>query len=157
VTRSVADRRRTLGWIGLAVVLAVALVVGVASDPPPRSDADRARALAETIACPQCDGQSVADSDSPAAQGVRSVIDERIAEGASDAEIRDELAAAYGPRVLLTPGRTGVSSLVWTLPVIALVVAVAGLAFTFRRWRRAGAARATDADRELVAQARGSG
>jgi hypothetical protein len=41
VTRSVADRRRTLGWIGLAVVLAVALVVGVASDPPPRSDADR--------------------------------------------------------------------------------------------------------------------
>ncbi|HZM30975.1 MAG TPA: cytochrome c-type biogenesis protein CcmH [Acidimicrobiales bacterium] len=156
MSRPVAARRRTLGWIGLAVVLAVALVVGIGSDPPPRTDADRARALAETIACPQCDGQSVADSDSPAALGVRSVIDERIAEGASDAEIRDELAGAYGERVLLTPGSSGVSSLVWTLPVVALVTAVAGLAFTFRRWRRGGGARATDADRELVAHARES-
>lgn len=150
-------RRRTAGWLALAAVLVVALVVGVASDPPARTDADRARALAETVACPQCDGQSVADSDSPAAQGVRSVIDARIAEGASDAEIRDELAASYGERVLLTPGRSGVSSLVWTLPVVALVVALAFLAFTFRRWRGGGAARATDADRALVSRARGGG
>jgi cytochrome c-type biogenesis protein CcmH len=85
------------------------------------------------------------------------VIDERIAEGASDAEIRDELAASYWPRVLLTPGRTGVSSLVWTLPVVVLVIAVAVLAFTFRRWRRGSGSRATDADRELVARARESG
>ena len=77
-----------------------------------------------------------------------------IAEGASDAQIRDELAAAYGERVLLTPGRSGVSSLVWALPVVVLVVAVAGLAFAFRRWRGDAAGRASDADRALVARAR---
>jgi cytochrome c-type biogenesis protein CcmH len=96
----------------------------------------------------------VADSDSDAANGIRTLIDERIAAGASDAEIRDELAAAYGERVLLTPGRSGVSSLVWTLPVVALVAAMAGLAFAFRRWRGGGAARASDADRAVVEAAR---
>jgi len=36
------------------------------------------------------------------------------------------------------------------------VAALAGLAVTFRRWRRAGGARATDADRALVEAARRS-
>ena len=94
----------------------------------PGSPGDRARNLAETIACPQCDGQSVADSDSEASKAIRLRIDEQIADGASDAQIRDELAAAYGERVLLTPGRSGVSSLVWALPVVA----------GRRRLRRAG-------------------
>ena len=57
-------------------------------------------------------------------------------------------------RVLLTPGRSGVSSLVWTLPAVALVLAVVGLAFAFRRWRGGGHAHASDADRELVDRAR---
>jgi len=147
---------RTIGWPLLAMVLGVALLIGVTGTRPPRTAEDRARALAESVACPVCDGQSVADSDSEAAKGIRNVISSRIAEGASDAQIRDELAAAYGEHILLTPGRTGVASLVWTLPVVALVAALAGLAVTFRRWRRGGGARATDADRELVAAARRS-
>jgi len=147
---------RALGWPLLAIVLGVSLLIGVTGSRPPRTAEDRARALSETVACPVCDGQSVAESDSEAAKGIRSVISTRISEGATDAQIRDELAAAYGEHVLLTPGRTGVASLVWTLPVVALVAAVAGLALTFRRWRRAGGARATDADRELVAAARRS-
>jgi cytochrome c-type biogenesis protein CcmH len=147
-------RRRLVGWLALVIVLAGALVYGVVDDRGPASPGDRARSLAESVACPQCDGQSVADSDSDAAKGIRTRIDERIAEGASDAQIRDELADAYGERVLLTPGRSGVSSLVWTLPVVAVVVAFAGLAFAFRRWRGDGATRASDADRALVDRAR---
>jgi len=147
---------RTLGWLLLAVVLGVALLIGVTGTRPPHTAEDRARALAESVACPVCDGQSVAESDSEAAKGIRSQISSRISEGATDAQIRDELAAAYGEHILLTPGRTGVASLVWTLPVVALVAALAGLALTFRRWRRGGGAHATDADRELVAAARRS-
>jgi cytochrome c-type biogenesis protein CcmH len=154
---SVASRRsggRIVGWLALAVVLVGALVFGAVDDGGARSPDERARNLAGSIACPQCDGQSVADSDSDAADGIRSVIERRIAEGASDAEIRDELAAAYGERVLLTPGRSGVSSLVWTLPVVVVVVAFAGLTLAFRRWRGGAGARASDADRALVARAR---
>ncbi len=147
---------RTLGWPLLAIVLGVALLIGVTGTRPPRTAEDRARALSESVACPVCDGQSVAESDSEAAKGIRNVISTRLSEGATDAQIRDELAASYGEHILLTPGRTGVASLVWTLPVVVLVAALAGLAVTFRRWRRAGGARATDADRELVAAARRS-
>lgn len=147
---------RVAGWLVLTVVLLSALVFGVVDDGGARTPDERARNLAESIACPRCDGQSVADSDSDAAKGVRSVIEQRIDEGRSDAEIRDELAASYGERVLLTPGRSGVSSLVWTLPVVVVVVAFAGLALAFRRWRGGGAARASDADRALVARARAS-
>jgi cytochrome c-type biogenesis protein CcmH len=145
---------RTLGWPLLAMVLGVALLIGVTGTRPPRTAEDRARALAASVACPVCDGQSVAESDSEAAKGIRNQITTRISEGETDAQIRDDLAAAYGEHILLTPGRTGVESLVWTLPVVALIAALAGLVLTFRRWRRAGGARATDADRELVAAAR---
>ena len=54
-----------------------------------------------------CDGQSVADSDSEAAKGIRTVIAARIAEGAGDDEIRDELAAATASEILLTPAAPG--------------------------------------------------
>lgn len=150
------SRARSAGWLVLAVVLVGSLAYGVTADGP-RSPGDRARDLAESIACPQCDGQSVADSDSVAARAIRERIDERIDAGRSDADIRDELAAAYGERVLLTPGRSGVSSLVWTLPVVALVVALAGLVVAFRRWRGDGSRPASESDRTLVAQARGTG
>lgn len=147
-------RGRLLGWLALAVVLLGALAYGVVDDNGPRSPGDRARDLAESIACPQCDGQSVADSDSVASKGIRERIEQRIAEGASDAQIRDELAAAYGERVLLTPGRSGMASLVWALPVAALVVALAGVALAFRRWRAGDAGRPSEADRALVDRAR---
>lgn len=147
-------RGRLFGWMVLAVVLAGALVYGVVDDGGVADPGDRSRNLAESVACPVCDGQSVADSDSDAAGFIRARIDELIADGASDAEIRDELAAAYGEDVLLTPGRSGVSSLVWALPVAALVAAFAGLVVAFRRWRGGGAAQATDADRALVDRAR---
>jgi cytochrome c-type biogenesis protein CcmH len=148
------SRGRLIGWLALAVVVLGALSFGTLDDGGPRSAGDRARNLAETIACPQCDGQSVADSDSEAAKAIRMRIDDQISAGMSDAQIRDELAAAYGERVLLTPGSSGVSSLVWTLPVVAVVVAFAGLAYAFRRWRGDAAGRASEADRALVAEAR---
>lgn len=153
-TGRAAGRRRTAGWIAMAALVVAALVVGVVDDDGPRTDGERARDLAASIACPTCDGQSVADSDSSAARNVRTFIEERIAEGQSDDAIRDQLAARYGEQILLTPGRSGVTGLVWALPVAALVVALAGMALAFRRWRGRGVVHASDADRALVERAR---
>lgn len=150
-----ARRIRRAGWLAMVAVLALGLFVGVTTGRQARSEGDRFRNLTRSIACPVCDGQSVANSDSDAAKGIRARIAQRIDEGASDARIRDELAAAYGPQILLTPGRSGIDSLVWTLPVAALVVALAGLAVAFRRWGSGGGSRASDEDRALVAAARG--
>lgn len=144
---------RRVAWAALAVVLALALAVGV-TDREPRTEDERARAIGEQIMCPACSGERVADSQAPVAVNIRKQIANRIAEGQSDAEIKDALVAAYDDRIELNPPRTGIAALVWVLPVAGLVAALAGLAVVFRRWRVAGAPTATAEDRALAERAR---
>ena len=91
---------RTAGWLVARPWSALAVAAGRRARPPagPASDADRARDIAESVACPACDGQSVADSDAEAAKGIRAQIADRIDAGACDDEIRAELAAATASR-----------------------------------------------------------
>jgi len=119
----------------MAVVLVGALFVGGRADASSRTPAERARAIAETIKCPTCRSQSVANSDAAAAEYIREKIDELIEEGRSDDEIRSYFADRYGEEILLTPSSSGLAGVVWMAPVAVLVVAVAGLGLAFRRWR----------------------
>jgi cytochrome c-type biogenesis protein CcmH len=145
--------RRRLSWVALAVVLAVALVVGMGSREE-QTRTERARSFADTVKCPTCRSQSVADSDAPVATAIRADIDARFEEGQNEEQVRQYLLATYGDEVLLTPPSTGVGSLVWILPVAGLLIALGALAFTFRRWRlEPDGPSASDADRELVASA----
>jgi cytochrome c-type biogenesis protein CcmH len=137
-----------LPWIAMAVVVVVALAVGTLGGGEP-SDEARARSLEETIRCPQCASQSVADSETPSAKGVKVVIRERIEKGNTDEEIRDFIASRYGRDVLLDPSGSGFGALVWALPVVVALVAVGGLIYRFGDWRPAGRA-VTQADRDLV-------
>ena len=102
-------------WLVLAALLAGALVVATVGDPGPRTTAERARGVAESIKCPTCQGQSVADSSAPAARAIRTEIARRIEAGETDDEIRDYIAGIYGEENLLTPPRDGVAGLVWFL------------------------------------------
>lgn len=148
-----AGTGRLVGWVALAVLLCGALFVGVTDTGGERSLEERERDIASSVACPVCDGQSVADSDASAARGVRTYIADRVAEGAGDDDIRAELTDRFGDQVLLTPGRSGLAGLVWILPVVALVLGFVGLALAFRRWQGRDTARASDEDRVLVRQA----
>lgn len=141
-------------WLVLAAVVAGAIVVAAVGDTGPRTTAERARALGETIECPTCDGQSVADSNAPIARTIRTEVARRIEAGETDEEIRDYIGGLYGDERLLTPGRSGVAGLVWFLPVALFVLAVGGLAATFWRWRSPEDTTISDEDRELVERAR---
>lgn len=145
--------RSWLPWIAMAVVIVAALAAGTLGGGEP-SDEARARALEETIRCPQCASQSVANSDTPSAKGVKVVIRERIEKGNSDEEIRDFIASRYGRDVLLDPSGRGFGALVWALPVVVALVAVGGLVWRFGDWRPAGRS-VTQADRDLVEDALG--
>jgi len=137
----------------MAAVVAVAFLVGVSDSREAATPAARAHRLAESIQCPTCSGQSVADSDASASRFIRQQIDQRIAAGASDDQIRQELADSYGDDILLTPKRSGVAGLVWVLPVAVLVAALGGIALAFRRWRSRAVVEASEADRALVERA----
>jgi cytochrome c-type biogenesis protein CcmH len=147
------------GWLLMVAVVIGALAVGIARDGGPRTQSQRIDAIAKTIKCPTCRSESVYESRAAAAENIRNEIARQVAAGRTDDEVRAYLGQRFGEDLLLVPSTTGVTSLVWVLPVVALVLAVGGLAVAFVRWRRAdrdSAGVVTDDDRALVAAAMAS-
>jgi cytochrome c-type biogenesis protein CcmH len=128
-------------WVSYALAAVVALGALYVGTRPgaPTDPIDRAHNLAETIKCPTCRGQAVAQSDAPASAGIREEITKRIDSGQSDDEIRSYFAHQYGDDILLRPAASGLGAIVWVAPVAVVLAGAAGLAFAFRRWRRWGA------------------
>jgi cytochrome c-type biogenesis protein CcmH len=145
--------RRWGPWVGLAVVVAIALAV-VLWPNGDQSPAARARELATEVKCPECQGLSVAESQAPTSRAIRADIKRRIADGQSDAEIRQAYVDDYGEDILLSPQDSGISLIVWVLPVVVLVLGAAGIVFALRRNRDQPQLHATDADERLVERAR---
>lgn len=151
-TPAASGLRTWAPWIAMAAIIVVALAFGTFAQPTP-TKAERAQSIASTIRCPSCRSQSAASSDTPSSQAVRALIKEQIAAGKTDEEIRDYVNSRYpGQNLLLDPAGSGFGGLVWALPVIMVVVALAGLVIRFRGY---GSTRkhATAADRALVDQA----
>jgi cytochrome c-type biogenesis protein CcmH/NrfF len=136
IRRPGMPRWMVLSYALLLVVVVTGLVIGGRGDGGPRTPDERMHALAETIKCPTCLSQSVATSDAPASTAIKAEMQRQISEGRSDGEIRGFLVSKYGQDILLTPSSSGVAGLVWVLPVAALIVAVGGVVFAFRRWKR---------------------
>jgi cytochrome c-type biogenesis protein CcmH len=147
-------KRRAIGWVGVLTAVVVALSIALLGERDAPNNAERAFAVANQLACPVCDGQSVAESDSVTAQAIRAEIKRRIDQGQTDDQITDALIGSYSESISLEPRATGLVGLVWITPVVALVTAIAGLVVVFRRWHRADVEAATDADRVLVERAR---
>jgi cytochrome c-type biogenesis protein CcmH len=139
-------------WVVLALVLAGALAWG-ASRGGPVTPAQRAAALDTVIKCPSCDGISVADSSASTAAAIRTLVLERVRAGQSDQQVEDYLVGVYGPSILLRPPASGLTSVVWLVPVLAAAGGVGGLGLFFWRRRRPGPVAVSVADRALVEQA----
>ncbi len=151
VLRNPAFRRWS--WLAIAALVLVSLVRAGVTEGSPRTDEERVRDIAATLKCPTCRSQSVAGSDAAAARAIRADIARRVAEGQGAEEIRSAIAATYGDDVQLVPGRSGWAGLVWVLPVVALILGLAGVAAAFARWQRSPRSHASDADRALVEEA----
>ncbi len=145
--------RRWLPLILLGGLLLIALVVAARPEVD-HSEAARVQRIAGEVRCPTCRGLSAAESDAEAATAVKTFIRDRLRQGASDTEVKAELADRFGPSILLRPPASGVSGLVWALPVAAFVLAGGGLGYAFWRWRARGLRKASDEDVVLVARAR---
>lgn len=119
----------------LAVLLLAAALAGLwrSGAALPRTDEERSRAVAAALRCPNCAGQSLAESRSEVAQAMRAQIDAQIAEDRSDEQIRSWFAQRYGEQILLAPPARGDTLLVWLLPIV--VVGVGGGAAWSRRRR----------------------
>jgi cytochrome c-type biogenesis protein CcmH len=146
-------RTRLAVWLILAVVGIATLVFATVAESGPATEAERVQSLTETYACPECDGQSVAESNAAVASTIRDFIRVEVNLGSTDEAIRDRLIAAYGTDVLLTPPADGISSLIWVLPVVVVAMGAGGVVMVLRRGRSRSRTASVD-DLELVKQAR---
>ncbi len=145
--------RRLVLWVAIFAAVLGFLAVAALDDGGLETDAERVQRLSDSFACPECQGESVSESNAAVAANIRDRIRVMVGEGASDQEIRDELLQGYGTRVLLNPPAEGLAALLWVLPVVLLVGGCAGITHLLSRSR--GPDRlASDDDHELVAQAR---
>jgi cytochrome c-type biogenesis protein CcmH len=148
-------KRRSMGtsvaaWVVLAVVTVGALALGTFSGTTPQTPADRVQALSTSIRCPQCLGQSVAESDVTVSREIRRDIARRVEEGQTDDEIRAYYASSFGDDALLSPPTEGIGSVVWILPVVVVIAGGLGLAVALRRWSAGAGGAASADDRALV-------
>jgi len=128
-------------WVRRAAVLffLLAPLQGWAVQPdeilPDTAMEERARALSRQLRCMVCQNQSIDDSDAPLARDLRILVRERIKAGDSNAQVLDFLTSRYGEFVLLKPSFSWQNALLWTAPLIVLLIGAGGFALSFRRRR----------------------
>jgi cytochrome c-type biogenesis protein CcmH len=88
------------------------------------------------LMCPICAGETLAQSDSPAAQRIKAYIQERIAAGDTRSEIKRKLVEQWGKRILAAPPRHGFDLLAWALPLVGLLGGAGVLGLLAWRWTR---------------------
>ena len=120
--------------IRAALLLAVlALVGGVAAAPGAAapSPAD----LEAELVCPTCK-TTLDQSDAPIARRMKQIIRIRLAEGATEKQIKDELVAQFGPGVIAEPPKSGFDLLAWLVPLGLLGVGALGVGAIAWGWSR---------------------
>jgi cytochrome c-type biogenesis protein CcmH len=145
VPAGAGGRKRGLSrllWVVIAVVVSMAFAAGSgllrSGGTKTPSLYQHTLQVAGEYRCPVCAGESVADSEAPEAVEIRDLIQRWLKEGRSQAYIRSRMLADYGESILEKPPASGLTTLVWVLPGVAVGLSTVGLALAFTRWRRAG-------------------
>jgi cytochrome c-type biogenesis protein CcmH len=117
--------------------------------------------IEDEVMCPVCGVPLGLATDAPQADRERAYIERLIADCRSKDEIKAALAAQFGDEVLALPGDEGNDDLgdvlVYVIPAVGILLALAGIAFAVVRWRggrgprEPAAAGAPQAERRLEA------
>ena len=120
---------------GVLAAAAVLALVGAAAAPA--AVVCSATALESEVMCPTCEGQTLDQSQAPAAQRVKAFIRERSQAGDSCTAIKASLVDDFGERILAAPPREGLNLVAWILPLAGLALGALAVGFAAWRWSRA--------------------
>ena len=119
-----------------AVATALVLLLAGASVPAAAQEPQASLPdIEDEVMCTIC-GTLLAESQSPQADRERALIRTLIAQGKDKDQIKDQLVAEYGPRVLATPTGHGFDLLAWLVPGFGIAIALAAIGFMLARQRR---------------------
>lgn len=86
--------------------------------------------LTQSLRCPQCQNNNIADSNATIAVDMRHKVFELLQQGQSKQQVVDYMVARYGHFVTYEPPLTAATWILWVMPVVFLL---SGLWFIFRR------------------------
>ena len=112
----------------LLLVLAGLRAVPVSAQGQPPTD-DQVNAVAKQLYCPVCENTPLDVCGTQACAQWRDLIRQMLAEGKSEAEIKQYFVDNYGARVLNEPPREGINWLAYLVPP---VIILAGAGFLVR-------------------------
>ena len=127
------------GWLGLLKPLGFGLVFlallwvagGIAQaqgpDQEPPYDEKEAQSIDKTLMCPVCVGVTIEQSQAQIARDMQGIVREMLAQGKSRDEILDFFVDRYGVGVLAAPPKSGANLLVWILPAVGVLAALAAV------------------------------
>jgi cytochrome c-type biogenesis protein CcmH/NrfF len=116
-----------------ALCLAIAAVLLVAA--PARASAWSVADLESQVMCPVCH-QPLNQSQSAAADRIRSIIAAKHAQDWSEQRVKDYLVAQYGEEILAAPPEHGFGLLAWLMPAVVLLGGGAVAVVLAMRWSR---------------------
>lgn len=120
----------------LARALLVALIAGSVPAAAAPTLEDQVDAIAGELMCLVCEGQTVAESNSPLAIQMRTQIRERLAAGESREQILAYFVSQFGESVLAAPPKRGAGLALWLAPIVAFAVGLMVMARYLRRITR---------------------
>ncbi|HZU13752.1 MAG TPA: cytochrome c-type biogenesis protein CcmH [Chloroflexota bacterium] len=132
--------RRRLGWIAIAWLVAIcALALAVYGSAPVHAGLDeRTTAVASQLRCLVCQGESVADSPSGFAAGIRALIRRDLRAGETPAQIESFLVSRYGNRILMAPQSGGIGQIAWLAPPLLVLGGLGFVLTLIFDWRNRG-------------------
>ncbi len=114
------------------------------------AEEERFETLASELRCLVCQNQSLADSDAPLAQDLRSELYEQIQTGNSNDQIISFLTGRYGDFILYKPAFNARTLLLWLSPLLLFVIGVVCL-FRFNlKSRQEPEANVSEADLQKI-------
>lgn len=97
---------------------------------------DQVNAIAHQLYCPVCENTPLDVCPTTACHQWRELIRQMLAEGKSEAEIKQYFVDYYGARVLSEPPRSGIYWLVYVVPPLAFLAGAYLLFRAFQTWKR---------------------
>lgn len=141
-------------WLAMLLLVCLLLAFGATRSGGPLTQQDRIDLVTSHLACPTCSGESVFVSRASAAEAIRTEVARQVGAGIrTDDEIISYIEQRFGSQVLLVPRSTGLDSLVWSLPVAVLIIAMSLLVSAFVRWGRRKSSTPSATDEMLVKDA----
>ena len=125
---------KRLFWIAALILVLSTLTVATVSAQGSTPTDDDVNAIARQLFCPVCENTPLDVCPTQACKEWREEIRSMLADGKSEAEIKQYFVDYYGARVLAEPPRTGFNWLVYVVPPIVIVAGVFVLFRALRAW-----------------------